>query len=157
MRRLPAALAILALSGCGYRLAARGAPLAGGASSVFVPPLENRSGDAEAGAFVAAALREELARRGAQGDAGAAARLEGAVEDLRYGPSSPNGATWSLALEVRARLVAPGGPLPEARITRSEEYLVGQDPLETEGRRRLALRRAATAAARELVERFEAP
>jgi hypothetical protein len=151
------AVALLALPACGYRLAARGAPLAGGASEVFVPPLENRSSDSEAGALVAAALREELARRGAQGGAGAAARIEGAVEDVRYGSSSPNGATWKLALVVSARLVAPGGAVPQARIARSEEYLVGQDPLETEGRRRLALRRAAAAAARELVERFEAP
>jgi len=47
--------------------------------------------------------------------------------------------------------------IAEARVVREEEFLAGQDPLETEGRRRLALRRAAQAAARDLVERFEAP
>jgi hypothetical protein len=44
----------------------------------------------------------------------------------------------------------------EARAGREEDYLAGQDPLETEGRRRVALRRAAAGAARDLVERLEA-
>jgi Lipopolysaccharide-assembly len=157
MRRLALALAAVALSACGYRFASRGAPLAGGVAQIFVPPLENRTGDAEAGAFVAAALREELARRGADGGSSAAARLEGAVEDTRYAPSSPNGATWALSLTVSARLVSAGKPVAETRVARSEEYLAGQDPLETEGRRRLALRRAAAAAARDVVEQLEKP
>jgi hypothetical protein len=158
MRGLALALALAAaVAGCGYRLAAKGAPLAGGASAVFVPPLENRTGDAEAGAFVASALREELARRGASGGPASAARLVGAVEDLRAGPSSPNGATWRLALTASARLVVSERAVAEARAAREEEYLAGQDPLETEGRRRLALRRAAAGAARDLVERLEAP
>jgi hypothetical protein len=45
----------------------------------------------------------------------------------------------------------------EARVGREEEVVGGQDPLETEARRRIALRRAAAAIARDLVERFEAP
>jgi hypothetical protein len=120
-----------------------------------VRPFENRTGDSEAGAFVAAAVREELARRG--GERGGEGRLDGIVEDARAAPSSPNGATWRLGLIVSAKLVDGTRTLAEARVAREEEFLAGQDPLETEGRRRLALRRAAQAAARELVERFEAP
>jgi hypothetical protein len=57
---------------------------------------------------------------------------------------------------VSARLVSSGRAVAQARVSRDEEYLAGQDPLETEGRRRLALRRAAQAAARDLVEQLEA-
>jgi len=149
--------ALLLASGCGYQLAARGTPLAGGVGPmhVTVRPFENRTGDSEAGAFVAAAVREELARRGGEG--GSEARLEGVVEDSRASPSSPNGATWRLGLTVWGKLADGTRTIAEARVVREEEFLAGQDPLETEGRRRLALRRAAQAAARDLVERFEAP
>jgi hypothetical protein len=154
-----AALALLLLSGCGYRLAAKGAPLAGGVTHVFVPPFENRTGDAEAGAFVAAALREELSRRDAIAGAESAARIEGVVEATTAAPSTAAATgtfTWRLGMVVTARLLDAGKPVAEARIVREEEFLTGQDPLETEGRRRVALRRAATAAARDVVERFEA-
>jgi hypothetical protein len=142
-------------------VAARGAPLAGGVTQVAVAPLENRTGDAEAGALVGTSLREELARRGA--DAGSPSegvpRLEGTVEGSRAGPSAADArgaASWRLALTVSGRLVKEGKVVAEARVIREEEFLAGQDPLETEGRRRLALRRAAAAAARDLVDRFEA-
>jgi hypothetical protein len=103
------------------------------------------------------ALRRELARRDADGDPRARARIEGAVEDSSFGPSSPNGATWRAGLTVSARLVVDGKVVAEQRARREEDYLAGLDPLESEGRRRLALRRAAEAVAREIVERFEAP
>jgi hypothetical protein len=162
MRALGLALAVAAAgTGCGYRLASKGAPLAGGATAVFVPPFENHTGDAEAGAFVAAALREELARRGAAGEAASTARIVGIVESLRADPSAPSAAgapfaTWRLALTASARLVVSERAVAEARAGREEDYLAGQDPLETEGRRRVALRRAAAGAARDLVERLEA-
>jgi len=108
------------------------------------------------GAFVTEAVREDLARRGIAAEDGAPARIEGVVEETVYHPSSPNGATWRLALVVSAKLSSEGKPTAEARVRRELEYLAGQDPLETEGRRRIALRRASEAAARELVEKLEA-
>jgi hypothetical protein len=108
------------------------------------------------GAFVTEAVREDLARRGIAAADGAAARIEGVVEETVYYPSSPNGATWRLALVVSAKLSSEGKPAAEARVRRELEYLAGQDPLETEGRRRIALRRASEAAARELLEKLEA-
>jgi hypothetical protein len=157
MRAAWLAAALLGTAACGYRVAARGAPLAGGVTRVAVAPLENRTADAETGALVAAALREELARRGADGGpADGSARLEGVVEDTRAAPSVPTAQAWRLALTVSGRLVKAGTPVAEARVVREEEFLSGQDPLETEGRRRLALRRAAAAAARDLLERMEA-
>ena len=149
-------LLVLLATACGYHLAPHGAPLAGGVTRADVRPFDNHSGDAEAGAFAAAAVREELARRNAMGE-GAAARIEGVVEAVGATPSSPNGATWRLTLVISARLVDSSRAVAQARVARDEEYVTGQDPLETEGRRRLALRRATQAAARELVERLEAP
>jgi hypothetical protein len=158
VRRGRALLAALALSGCGYSLGAGSARMPTGAQRVFVRPFENRTTDSEAGALVAAALRQELARRGAGGGSEAAARIEGAVDDVSFsvlaiGPPP----TYRLTLTVTARLLAEGKALAEQRAARVEDYLSGLDPLESEGRRRLALRRAAEAVARDLIERFEQP
>jgi hypothetical protein len=128
-----------------------------GAETVLVRPLDNRTADAEAGALLAAALREELARRGAAGGEGAAARLEGTVLRSAASQVSPDGSTWRLALEVEARLLTGERVLGEVRVLRQEDYLGEVDALATEGRRRLALRRAAEGAAREMVERLERP
>lgn len=156
MPRAALGLAALALCACGYAVRAPGA-LPDEARQIFVRPFEDRTTDADAGALVAAALRRELARRGADGGPAAPARLEGAVEDVTFGASSPNGAVYRLTLTVSARLVVNGRVASEQRTLRSEDWLAGQDPLESEGRRRLALRHAAEAAAREIVERLERP
>jgi Lipopolysaccharide-assembly len=129
-----------------------------GAQRVFVRPFENRTTDAEAGALVAAALRQELARRGADASSEAAARIEGTVEDVSFGVLTVGPPpTYRLTLTVTGRLLVGGKALAERRIGRAEDYLSGIDPLESEGRRRLALRRAADAVAREVVEAFEQP
>src|SRR5574337_1182494 len=102
-----AALALLlALAGCGYAFTAGAGRMPAGAESVLVRPLANRTPDAEAGALVAAALRQELARRGAAGGEGAPARIEGTILESAASPSSPDGSTWRLALEVEARLLS---------------------------------------------------
>jgi Lipopolysaccharide-assembly len=152
---LVTALALLA--SCGYSLSAGKNRLPEGAQRIFVRPFEDRTTDAEAGALVAAALRRELARRDAAAGPEAPARIEGAVEETSFGASSPNGTTYKLAVTVSARLVVDGRVRAEQRARREEDWLAGQDPLESEGRRRLALRRAAEALAREIVERFEMP
>ncbi|GEJ56190.1 LPS assembly lipoprotein LptE [Anaeromyxobacter diazotrophicus] len=148
--------ALVALASCGYAVHAPGR-LPEDARQVFVRALENRTTDADAGALVAAALRRELARRGADAGPGAPAKLEGAVEGVGFGAASPNGAIYRLTLTVSARLVVAGKVASEQRSVRSEDWLAGQDPLESEGRRRLALRHAAEAVAREIVERLELP
>lgn len=155
--RLAAAAAALATASCGYGLAAGAGRLPPGAQRIFVRPLENRTTDAELGALIAASLRNELARRQADAGPEAPARIEGAVEEASFAASSPNGATYRLALVVSARLVVDGKLLAEQRARREEDWLAGQDALESEGRRRLAMRRAADGIAREILERFEAP
>ncbi len=155
--RISFALLVLAAAevACGYGFSAGAGRMPAGAERVFVRPLENRTADAEAGALVAVALRQELARRDAVGGAGAPARIEGAVVGSSFAPSSAN--TYRLSLDVEARLVVGDTVLAEQRAHRVEDYLAAVDALESEGRRRIALRRAAAAIARDLLERFEVP
>ncbi len=152
----PLFAAALVAAGCGYGIAASGGRLPAGAERIFVPPFENRTSDAEVGALLAAAVRRELARRGAMGGAGAPARLEGEVLSTSFGASSVSG-TYRVGLLARVRLLVNGAAVAEHLVSGGEELLAGQDPLESEGRRRLALRRAAEAAGREAVERLEIP
>lgn len=153
---LPLAVAVLALSACGYALEARYVAQ-GGAERVHVRAFENLSTEAGLGAQVTAAMRGELARRGAAAGPGAPAEIVGEVRAGAPGPSSPGGETWRIGVEVKARLVVDGATVSERTVRREADYLagVGLDALETEGRRALALRRTAEDAARELLRAFE--
>ncbi|HVI95794.1 MAG TPA: LPS assembly lipoprotein LptE [Anaeromyxobacter sp.] len=155
MRRL-APTAVVLIAACGYGFSTRYVAQ-GGAERVHVRAFENLSTEPSLGAEVTAALRDELARRGAAGAEGAPAYIDGNVRATPPGPSSPNGATWRIAVEVRARLVVPGAPVVERTVRRETDFLsgVGGDALETEGRRALALRRVAADAAHELLSAFE--
>jgi hypothetical protein len=151
-------LAVLASgSGCGYAVGSGAARLPSGAGPVFVAPLENRTADAEAGALVAAALREEFSRRGVAGGEGSSTRIEGTVTRVSSSPLTTQGGMWRLAFEVEARLVVDGREAAQVRSRREVDYMGEVDAVATEGRRRLAIRRAANEAAHEIVERLEAP
>jgi hypothetical protein len=145
--------AALALAGCGYGFSQRSVAV-GCVERIHVRAFENRSTEPELGAVVAAALREELARRGAASEAGAAL-LDGEVRATDPVLTSSAGATWRLGIELRARLSAGQGPPVERTVRREADFLAGADPLETEGRRALALRRVAGDAARELLRALE--
>jgi hypothetical protein len=164
MRRPGLAAALLALlagasAGCGYSVGAGAgaARLPAGAGPVFVAPLENRTTDAEAGALVAAALRTEFSRRGAVGGEGASTRLEGVVTRSSSSPLTTQSGTWRLVFEVQARLVVSGQEAASVKVHEEVDYLGEVDAIATEGRRRLAVRRAAEEAAREIAERLESP
>lgn len=164
MRRTVTAAFALTLAACGYGFTQRYSAQ-GGAERVYVRAFENLSGEPELGAAVTAALRSELARRGAEGAEGAPATIEGEVRAGEPAPTAvrPPSATesvstvttWRVTLDVRARLVAGGKPVAEHLVRRELDFLGGADPLETEGRRALALRRAADDAAREILHAFE--
>jgi hypothetical protein len=79
------------------------------------------------------------------------------VDEIAASPAAAGAGVWRLTLVVNVRLLGGGRTMAERRVRRSEDYLAGVDPLESEGRRRIALRRAADAAARELIEALEAP
>lgn len=155
--RAAALLLLLPAAACGYGFGAGRARLPAGAEAVRVRPLDNRSSDAEAGAMLSAALRRELARRGADGGAAAPAELSGGVEEASAVPVAAGASAWRLTLVARVRLTAGDRLLGEASVRRGEDYVAGVDALESEGRRRVALARAAEAAARELLDRLAPP
>lgn len=157
--RQAAALLALTAAGCGYSVGAGASAsrLPTGSEKIFVAPLDNRSADAEAGALVAAALREELARRGVAGGEGSPSRIEGVVVRVSSAPLTPQGGTWRLGFEVQARLVKDGREVARVDVRREVDYLGEVDAIATEGRRRLAVRKAAEEAAREIAERLESP
>ncbi len=157
--RTAAIVLVFAVAGCGYGFSQRWVAR-NGAERVHVRAFENSSTEPELGAAVTAALRDELARRGADAGEGAPAAIEGDVRSTEPAPTSmnapgTNAATWRIGIEVRARLVAGGAAVAERTVRREADYLGGADPLETEGRRALALRRLADDAAREVVRAFE--
>jgi hypothetical protein len=158
MRRLlplASALAVLAHAGCGYGFTQRYSA-AGGIDRIHVRPFVNASTEAELGAVVTAALRTELARRGADAPEGqGAAVLQGEVRATEPVVTAGTGTTWRVGIELSARLVPATGKPVERTIRRDTDYLGGADPLETEGRRALALRRVVDDAARELLRSFE--
>ncbi len=145
-----AAVAAIAGAACGYRVTT--AYHLRGAERASVRPFDNLSGDPELGAAVTAALREELARRGAAGEGAA---IEGDVHAGDAAPSSPDAATYRVAVDVRARLRVGADVVAEKAVRRELDYVAGGDALETEARRALALRRLAAEAARDVLRAFE--
>ena len=82
--------------------------------------------------------------------------LDGEVRATVPGPTTATAATWRIAIELRVRFTPGAGtPAIERTIRRESDFLGGTDPLETEGRRALALRRAAADAGRELLRALE--
>ncbi len=155
VRRLAALPTVLAtalwLSGCGYATSA-GLRLRGGIGHATVRPFENGSSDPAVGAEVAAALREELARRGAEGEG---ALIEGVARTGGSAATLSGGVTARVVLEVRATLSRDGQVLAERTVRREADYLAGADALEGEARRAQALHRLAGEVARALVDGFE--
>jgi Lipopolysaccharide-assembly len=154
--RLAGSAGLALLLACGYGFSTR-YHAQGGADRVHVRAFENLSTEPSLGAEVTTALRDELARRGAAAEDGARAVIDGRVRAFPPTPSSPNNATWRIAIEVHARLLVGGAAIAERTVRRDTDYLSGVagDALETEGRRALALRRVAADAAREILSAFE--
>ncbi len=149
-----AAAAALAAAGCGYRTAPA-SRARGGVQKVHVRAFENDSTDPELGAVLTAALRDELARRGAAAGADAPAQLDGSVRVPSGTPSSYFSAAAAVTVEIHARLSVDGKLVHELTIQRSEPHQGGADALEAEGRRATALRKLARDAAREVLGAME--
>lgn len=143
--------AALGLAACGYSVSA-GLRLHGGVTRATVRPFENRSSDPGVGAEVAAALRGELARRGAEGEG---ALIDGEVRTEGAAATLPGGATARVVLVVQARLSRGGQVLAERTVRREADHLAGADALEGDARRGQALQRLAAEVARALVDAFQ--
>lgn len=152
----PAALLAVALAGggCGYRTVTA-YRARGDVKQVHVRVFENDSTDPDLGAVLTAALRDELARRGAAADADAPAQLDGTVRVTSPTPSDFYSAAASLTVEVHARLLVNGKPVHEFTIRRTEPHQGGADAMEAEGRRATALHKLARGAARDILAALE--
>jgi len=149
-REVALSILLVLATACGYSFTAA-ARLTGGIESVGVRPFENRSTEPDLGVLFSGALRQELASRGALARGPARAVFLGEVGAGAPVPGAPGGASWRIALEVKARLLDGERAVAERTLRREADYTAGLDALETEGRRAQALRRLAAECARELV------
>lgn len=150
MRGMAPVIALALCAACGYGFAA-GGKLTGGIERASVRPFENRSTQPELGAAVAAALREELAARGAFARSEGGAVISGEVSATMPSPAAPGGVSWRFTVEVKARLQQGDRVVAERTLRREADYPAGIDALETEGRRAQASSRLAAELARQLV------
>ena len=116
--------------------------------------MKNDSAQAEAGGFLAAEFRSELAGRGQlEGEASSAPELQVelfALSSLPTAAGAEGAAAFRLVAQVRVR----AGDYVDV-VGGSEDYLAGIDVLGTEANRRAALRRLARSIAKEAVERYD--
>jgi Lipopolysaccharide-assembly len=154
MKRALIALALLsAVAGCGYRLESGSARFTDPSVRMDVSPFANRSTTPDAGAVIAASVREELRRsgfRGTFGDVGANYLVEGTVRDLRSDIFSHGTDRFSienrltLVVDVRVVEVVRGGVLwKEAGLTETASFYSGTDAQYTEANRRAAFEEVA--------------
>jgi len=133
---------------CGY------APVRKPGHAIKVAAVRNDTAQAEAGGILAAAMRTELAGRGRLGaDSSALPELDVELLAMRSTPTA-SGGEGAAAFRLDAEMKLKIGDY-EDRLIESEDYLAGVDVLGTEANRRAALRRLATAAAKEALERYE--
>ena len=154
MYRYLIALALLsAVAGCGYRLESGTTRFTDPSLRIDVSPFANRSTTSDAGAVLAARLRDELRRSGFQGsfgNIGANYLIEGTVRNIRSDVIST--ATNRFALENRLTLVVDirvievvrGGVLwKESGLSESASYYSGTDAQYIEANRRAAFEQLA--------------
>ncbi|MBI5343027.1 MAG: hypothetical protein HZB63_06915 [Deltaproteobacteria bacterium] len=147
---LPAFLLAVLFIGCGYRLQGDpGSRFVDPAFRLDIRPFANASVVPDAGAYLAARLREEFRRIGFRGSfdrAGADVAVEGTIREIREDVSSHG--TEGHALEHRLTLyvdirvveIARGRPLwKEDGMTETASYFAGTDFQYTESNRRAAI------------------
>ena len=154
MKRALIALALLsAVAGCGYRLESGSTRFTDPSVRMDVSPFANRTTTPDAGAVIAAGLREELRRsgfRGTFGDVGANYLVEGTVRDLRSDIFSHGTDRFSienrltLVVDVRVVEVVRGNVLwKESGLSETASYFSGADAQFTEANRRAAFEEVA--------------
>ena len=143
------ALALLvAVPACGYRLESGTARFTDPSVRIDVSPFANRSTTPDAGAVVAARLREELRRsgfRGTFGNIGPNYLVEGKVREVRSDAFSHGADRFSLenrltlVVDIRVVEVVRGGVLwKESGLSETASFFSGTDAQYTEANRRAA-------------------
>ena len=154
MKRILIAFALLsAVAGCGYRLESGSTRFTDPSVRMDVSPFANRSTMPDAGAVVAANLREDLRRsgfRGSFGNTDANYLIEGTVREIRSTIVSQSPDRFSLenrlilVVDIRVVEVLRGGILwKESGLTETASYYSGTDAQYTEANRRAAFEEVA--------------
>lgn len=154
MNRILIALAIMtAVTGCGYRFESGTARFTDPSVRMDVSPFSNHSTTPDAGAVVAARLREELRRsgfRGAFGNVGANYLIEGKVREIRSDTFSQGSDRFSLenrltlVVDIRVVEIVRGGVLwKESGLSETASFFSGSDAQYTEANRRAAFEEVA--------------
>jgi hypothetical protein len=152
-QRILVAMALLsAVAGCGYRLESGTARFTDPSVRMDVS-FSNRSTTPDAGAVVAARLREELRRsgfRGSFGNVGANYLIEGKVREVRSDIFSHGADRFSLenrltlVVDIRVVEVVRGGVLwKESGLSETASFFSGTDAQYTEANRRAAFEEVA--------------
>jgi len=152
--RVLVALALLsAVAGCGYRLESGTERFADPSVRMDVSPFTNRSTTPDAGAVVAARLRDELRRsgfRGSFGNVGANYLIEGMVREIRSDLFSQGADRFALenrltlVVDIRVVEVVRGGVLwKETGLSETASFYSGADAQYTEANRRAAFEEVA--------------
>jgi hypothetical protein len=147
--RILIALALLsAVPGCGYRLESGTARFTDPSVRMDLSSFANRSTTPDAGAVVAARLREELRRsgfRGSFGNVGANYLIEGKIREVRSDIFSQGADRFSLenrltlVVDIRVVEVLRGGVLwKESGLSETASFFSGTDAQYTEANRRAA-------------------
>ena len=155
MNRILIVLALLsAVPGCGYRLESGTARFTDPSVRMDVSPFANRSITPDAGAVVAACLREEFRRSGFQGtfgSVGANYRIEGTVHEIRSdifshasGERFPLEIRLTLVVDIRVVEVVRGGVLwKESGLSETASFFSGTDAQYTTANQRAAFEEVA--------------
>ena len=168
MTRLLLLLALVGVTGCGYRFTAPGGPLPGGIRAVQAPVFANVTPEPSAETYFTQALREQLIRAGTLGGGAAPARIEGTVlavtsVPMLATPTAPGQVprpTYRLTATVLLKLVKDGAVLAQAQVSGEEDVLSGTGAtsdrviVDSEANRQAGLRRLAESLMREGYERL---
>jgi hypothetical protein len=149
------------LAGCGYGIEALpGSRFASPGIKVDLRPFSNASSLADAGAAVAASLREEMRRSGFRGEfdyRGADYLIDGKIREIRseLATRAPDGFALEhklvLVVDIRVVEVVRGRLLwREENISETVSYYAGPDFQYTDSNRRLAFEEASRRLARRL-------
>lgn len=161
-RHLTLVVLVLALTACGYRFTAPNSSLPAGLTSVRVPLFQNRTAEPGAELFFTQAARDQLERAGRLGGDASEGVLEGTLLSVTSGPflqapELPRQPVFRLSVTLSLTLKKNDAVVGNTTVALSEEFPSGADVLLTESNRGAALRRIAESAAREGLERLQAP